>query len=76
MMNYSRNYLLGHQIFHKFNLMFSKNIFIRSINKPKAGEINPSNLLKPQPYTTYFVLDFEATCDNGPNLLKPQVMFL
>ncbi|XP_050527993.1 ERI1 exoribonuclease 3-like isoform X2 [Daktulosphaira vitifoliae] len=44
-----------------------RNIFIRSINNPKD-----SSKIKSQQYTKYFILDFEATCDNGPHLLRPQ----
>jgi len=49
-------------------------MFIRSTDKPNTESLTSFN--KSQPYTKYFVLDFEATCDNGAHLLKPQVDFL
>lgn len=49
-------------------------MFIRSIDKPKSGSlIETKEFLRQQPYNKFFVLDFEATCDNGMHLLKPQV---
>jgi len=48
-------------------------MFIRSANKPNAESLRRPNMS--QPYTKFFVLDFEATCDNGAHLLKPQVYF-
>lgn len=65
------NVLFRPQIFHKYNLVFNKTMFIRSTDKPKAESV--PNLS--QPFSKFFVLDFEATCDNGAHLLKPQVKF-
>jgi len=48
-------------------------MFIRSIDKPNAESVTRRNMS--QPYSKFFVLDFEATCDNGAHLLKPQVNF-
>jgi len=67
------NVLFRPQIFHKYNLVFNKTMFIRSTDKPNAESITRPNMS--QPYTKFFVLDFEATCDNGAHLLKPQVHF-
>ncbi|XP_060856150.1 ERI1 exoribonuclease 3-like isoform X1 [Metopolophium dirhodum] len=64
------NVLFRPQIFHKYNLVFNKTMFIRSTDKPNAESITRPNMS--QPYTKFFVLDFEATCDNGAHLLKPQ----
>lgn len=66
--------LFRSQIFPKYKLVFNKTMFIRSTDKPNAKSLTSLN--KSQPYTKYFVLDFEATCDNGAHLLKPQVDFL
>lgn len=66
--------LFPSQIFPKYNLVFNKTIFIRSADKPNTESVTSLN--KSQPYTKFFVLDFEATCDNGAHLLKPQVDFL
>lgn len=52
--------------------MFSRTIFIRSIVKPSTNRAT-ENFLVQQPYTKFFVLDFEATCDDKIHLLKPQV---
>lgn len=62
--------LFRSQIFPKYNLVFNKTMFIRSSDKPNTESLTSFN--KSQPYTKYFVLDFEATCDNGAHLLKPQ----
>lgn len=67
------NVLFRPQIFYKYNLVFNKTMFIRSTDKPNAESITRPNMS--QPYTKFFVLDFEATCDNGAHLLKPQVHF-
>jgi len=45
-------------------------MFIRSSDKPNADSKFKNS--PQQPYSKYFVLDFEATCDNGTHLLKPQ----
>lgn len=66
--------LFRSKIFNKYNLIFNKTMFIRSTDKPNTESLTSFN--KSQPYTKYFVLDFEATCDNGAHLLKPQVDFL
>jgi hypothetical protein len=44
-------------------------MFIRSIDKSKS-----KNWSQQQPYNKFFVLDFEATCDDKAHLLKPQVI--
>jgi len=66
--------LFRSQIFPKYKLVLNKTMFIRSTDKPNTESLTSLN--KSQPYTKYFVLDFEATCDNGTHLLKPQVDFL
>lgn len=53
-------------------LIFSRTMFIRSIDKPCANRTTDNFLLQ-QPYTKFFVLDFEATCDEKLHSLKPQV---
>ncbi|XP_026816776.1 ERI1 exoribonuclease 3-like [Rhopalosiphum maidis] len=68
MMNF--NSLFRSQIFQKYKLVFNKTMFIRSTDKPNTESVIRPN--KSQPYTKFFVLDFEATCDNGAHLLKPQ----
>lgn len=68
------NILFRPKIFQKYKLVFNKTMFIRSSDKPNAESVTRNNLS--QPYTKFFVLDFEATCDNGAHLLKPQVDFL
>lgn len=73
MIKYSCNVLFRRPcMFHKYNLVFSKSMFIRSIDKPNADKV--TNLSQKQPFTKYFVLDFEATCDNSSHALKPQVV--
>jgi len=67
------NVLSRPQIFHKYNLVFNKTMFIRSTDKPNSESVTRPN--QTQPYSKFFVLDFEATCDNGAHLLKPQVKF-
>lgn len=54
---------------HNNHLTFTRTMFIRSIDKSKT-----KNLTQQQPYNKFFVLDFEATCDNKAHLLKPQVI--
>jgi len=68
------NVLIRPQIFQKYKLVFNKTMFIRSTDKPNAESVTKPNLS--QPYTKFFVLDFEATCDNVAHLLKPQVVFI
>lgn len=68
------NVLFRPHIFHKYNLVSNRTMFIRSTNKPNAESLTRPNMS--QPYTKFFVLDFEATCDNGAHLLKPQVYYL
>lgn len=53
------------------NTVLKKTIFIRSLDKPNT--CSKFKNFPQQPYTKFFVLDFEATCDNGMYLLKPQV---
>lgn len=74
MIMYTRNVLFTSRVYHKYIFLFNKTIFIRSIDKPNTGSISKTErFLQQQPYTKFFVLDFEATCDNGQHLLKPQV---
>jgi len=67
-----KHVLFRPNVFYKYNLVFNKTMFIRSIEKSNAGSITSTDNLSQQPYNKYFVLDFEATCDNGIHLLKPQ----
>lgn len=70
MMKYPTNVLLRRLKFNFHNLMFNKTMFIRSLDNSNAK--TTTSLLQ-QPYAKYFVLDFEATCDNKMHLIKPQV---
>lgn len=73
-MMYLYNIILRPHIFHKCSLVLSKTMFIRSIEKSNSElKTKTKNFLQSQLYTKFFVIDFEATCDNGAHLLKPQV---
>lgn len=72
MMKYPSSVLFRTLKCNYYNLMYSKTMFIRSIDKPSNKTANENFSLQ-QPYTKFFVLDFEATCDNKTHLLKPQV---
>ncbi|XP_050443194.1 ERI1 exoribonuclease 3-like [Adelges cooleyi] len=53
-----------------YYLTCSRTLFVRSINNP--NHFNKNKIDPILHHTKYLVLDFEATCDNGPNFLKPQ----
>ncbi|XP_025414651.1 hydroxymethylglutaryl-CoA synthase 1-like isoform X3 [Sipha flava] len=61
------NYLRRLSTICNYHLMFTRTMFIRSIDKSKS-----KNWSQQQPYNKFFVLDFEATCDDKAHLLKPQ----
>lgn len=56
-------------IIHNNHLAFPRTMFIRSIDKLKTKDWSQQ-----QPYNKFFILDFEATCDNKAHLIKPQVI--
>lgn len=63
------NFLLRPNTIHNYHLALTRTMFIRSIDKLKTKDG-----LQQQPYNKFFVLDFEATCDNKAHLIKPQVI--
>lgn len=70
---YKSKNVLRCQMLKNYKFVFKRTMFIRSINKPNSKSVTKfkKNL---QPYNKFFVLDFEATCDNGIHLIKPQVV--
>lgn len=72
-MKFPCNVLFRSRLLHKNNLVFGKTIFIRSIDKPNKESTNTINSVTQQPYNKFFVIDFEATCANEMQLIKPQV---
>lgn len=73
-MKYLCNVLFCQNIFHKYNMVFRRTMFIRSLDKPNSKSLKkPDNLSLQQSYDKFLVLDFEATCNNGLHQLKPQV---
>lgn len=71
---YLYNMIFRSHIFHKCNLVYSRTMFIRSLDKSNSElKTKTNNCLQSQLYTKFFVIDFEATCDDGTHLLKPQV---
>lgn len=73
MINYKWKNLFQSQMLKNYNFLFIKTMFIRSIDKPNLKSVK-ENRKYVQPYNKFFVLDFEATCDNGIHLIKPQVV--
>lgn len=69
MMKFPFNVLFRSRLFHKYDLIFGKTMFIRSIDRPYEES---SNIIQ-QTYNKFFIIDFEATCDSEMQLIKPQV---
>lgn len=73
-MKYPCNALFRQNIFHKYNMMFGRTMFIRSIDKLNSESLKkPNNLCPQQLYDKFLVIDFEATCNDKLHQLKPQV---
>lgn len=73
-MKYPCNILFRQNVFHKYNMVFGRTMFIRYIDRPNSElSKKPNNLCLQQSYNKFLVLDFEATCNNKLHQLKPQV---